>query len=84
VFGRTIQVVDSGRDRYGRWIGRLYVDGIDVNRQQIATGMAWHYADYSKDKSLATVQAQAQAQRIGIWSQPNPIPPWDYRKNGKK
>jgi len=84
VFGRTIQVVDSGRDRYGRWIGRLYVDGIDVNRQQIATGMAWHYADYSKDKSLATVQAQAQAQRIGLWSQPNPMPPWDYRKNGTK
>jgi endonuclease YncB( thermonuclease family) len=84
VFGRTIQVVDSGRDRYGRWIGRLYVDGIDVNRQQIATGMAWHYADYSKDKSLATVQAQAQAQRIGLWSQPNPIPPWDYRKSGGK
>ena len=84
VFGRTIQVVDSGRDRYGRWIGRLYVDGIDVNRQQVATGMAWHYADYSKDKSLATVQAQAQAQRIGLWSQPNPTPPWDYRKSGGK
>jgi endonuclease YncB( thermonuclease family) len=84
VFGRTIQVVDSGRDRYGRWIGRLYVDGIDVNRQQVATGMAWHYADYSKDKSLATVQAQAQAQRIGLWSQPNPIPPWEFRKSGKK
>lgn len=84
VFGRTIQVVDSGRDRYGRWIGRLYVDGIDVNRQQVATGMAWHYADYSKDKSLATVQAQAQAQRIGLWSQPNPIPPWEFRKNGQK
>jgi len=84
VFGRTIHVVDSGRDRYGRWIGRLYVDGIDVNRQMIASGMAWHYADYSKDKSLAAVQAQAQSQRLGIWSQPNPIPPWEYRKNGSK
>ena len=82
VFGRDVYVVDSGRDRYGRWIGHLYVDGIDVNRQMVATGMAWHYADYSKDKSLATVQAQAQAQRLGLWSQPNPIPPWEFRKSG--
>jgi endonuclease YncB( thermonuclease family) len=84
VFGKTIQVVDDGKDRYGRWVGRLYVDGIDVNRQMVATGMAWHYAAYSKDSSLAALQSQAQAQRLGLWSQPNPMPPWDYRKNGKK
>ncbi len=84
VFGKTIQVVDDGRDRYGRWIGHLYVDGLDVNRQMVATGMAWHYAAYSKDSSLGTLQSQAQAQRLGLWSQPNPTPPWEYRKNGKK
>jgi endonuclease YncB( thermonuclease family) len=84
VFGKTIQVVDDGRDRYGRWIGHLYVDGLDVNRQMVATGMAWHYAAYSKDASLGTLQSQAQAQRLGLWSQPNPLPPWEYRKNGKK
>lgn len=84
VFGKTIQVVDDGKDRYGRWIGHLYVDGIDVNRQMVATGMAWHYAAYSKDSSLSTLQSQAQAQRLGLWSQPNPMPPWDYRKNGKQ
>lgn len=82
VFGRNVYVVDSGRDRYGRWIGHLYVDGVDVNRQMVATGMAWHYADYSKDTSLATTQAQAQAQRVGLWSQPNPVPPWEFRKSG--
>jgi micrococcal nuclease len=84
VFGKTIQVVDDGRDRYGRWIGHLYVDGVDVNRQMVATGMAWHYAAYSKDPSLGSLQSQAQAQKLGLWAQPNPLPPWDYRKNGKK
>ncbi len=84
VFGKTIEVVDDGKDRYGRWIGRLYVDGLDVNRQMVATGMAWHYAAYSKDSSLAALQSQAQAQRLGLWSQPNPMPPWDYRKSGKQ
>jgi endonuclease YncB( thermonuclease family) len=83
VFGKTIEVVDSGRDRYGRWIGHLYVDGLDVNRQMVATGNAWHYAAYSKDQSLAVLQSQAQAQRLGLWAQPDPTPPWEYRANGK-
>lgn len=84
VFGKTITVVDDGKDRYGRWIGHLYADGVDVNRQMVASGMAWHYAAYSKDQSLAALQTQAQAQQLGIWSQPNPIPPSDFRKSGSK
>jgi len=84
VFGRTVEVADDGRDRYGRWIGHLSVDGFDVNRQMVATGNAWHYAAYSSDQSLAAVQAQAQSQRLGFWEQPNPVPPWDYRKQGMK
>ncbi len=84
VFGKTVEVVDNGKDRYGRWIGRLSVNGIDVNRQMVATGNAWHYEAYSRDESLAAVQAQAQAQRIGLWAQPSPQPPWDYRATAAK
>ncbi|MFM8633564.1 MAG: thermonuclease family protein [Planctomycetia bacterium] len=79
VFGKTIEVRDEGKDRYGRWIGHLSVNGIDVNRQMIATGNAWHYAAYSKDQSLAALQEQAKAQRLGLWAQPNPTPPWEFR-----
>jgi len=83
VFGRTVEVTDQGRDRYGRWIGSLSVDGIDVNRQMVATGNAWVYTAYSNDPAMAEAQKQAQAARIGLWAQDNPVPPWDYRKNGK-
>jgi micrococcal nuclease len=84
VFGKTVQVVDEGKDRYGRWIGHLTVNGIDVNRQMVATGNAWHYAAYSRDDSLAALQSQAQAQKVGLWAQPSPQPPWDYRANAAK
>ncbi|MFM8931542.1 MAG: thermonuclease family protein [Gemmataceae bacterium] len=80
VFGKTITVVDQNKDRYGRWIGRLYADGIDVNRQMVATGYAWHYASYSKDPSLGVLMQQAKDQKLGLWGQGDPIPPWDYRK----
>jgi endonuclease YncB( thermonuclease family) len=82
VFGKTVEVTEDGKDRYGRWIGHLSMNGVDVNRQMIATGNAWHYGDYSRDTSLAALQTQAQSQRLGLWAQPSPIAPWDFRKSG--
>jgi len=81
VFGKTVEVTEDGKDRYGRWIGHLSASGSDMNRQMVATGNAWHYVDYSTDASLAALQSQAQSQRLGLWAQPNPIPPWTFRKN---
>jgi len=82
VFGKTVSVADEGRDQYGRWIGRVNVDGLDVNRQMIATGNAWHFTEFSNDPTLAALQEQARSQKIGLWSQPDPIPPWQYRNQG--
>ncbi len=82
VFGKTIAVADEGRDQYGRWIGSVSVDGLDVNRQMIATGNAWHYSEFSNDATLAALQEQARTQKIGLWSQPDPIPPWQFRNQG--
>ena len=84
VFGKTVTVQEEGKDRYGRWIGRMQVDGIDVNRRLVATGNAWHYADYSQDPALQTLQEQARAQRLGLWAQPEPVAPWDFRQTVKK
>jgi len=84
VFGKTVEVVDDGKDRYGRWIGHVIVNGSDVNREMVATGNAWHYAAYSKDQSLAQLQSQARAQQIGLWAQPNPVAPWQFRSTESK
>jgi micrococcal nuclease len=78
VFGRTVEVVDAGRDANGTSLGRVFVDGQDVNRQMVATGNAW--ADPSAvDPSLPAAQAAAQSQRLGLWAQPDPTPPWNFR-----
>ncbi len=82
VFGKTVTVADEGRDQYGRWIGAVTVDGLDVNRQMIATGNAWHYTEFSNDPTLAALQEQARTQKIGLWSQPDPIAPWQFRHQG--
>lgn len=84
VFGKPVEVVEEGKDRYGRWVGHVSSGGVDVNRQMVVTGNAWQYVDYSRDPTLAAAQAQAQTQRLGLWAQPNPTPPWDFRNNGQK
>ena len=84
VFGKTVDVTEEGKDRYGRWIGHLSLGGVDVNRQMVASGNAWHYVDYSRDTSLSALEAQARSQRLGLWAQPNPVAPWDFRNNAQK
>lgn len=84
VFGKTVTVQEEGKDRYGRWIAHMQVDGVDVNRRMVAGGNAWHYADYSRDQALETLQEQAQSQRLGLWAQPAPVAPWDFRQTVKK
>jgi endonuclease YncB( thermonuclease family) len=78
VFGRTVEVVDAGRDANGTSLGMVFVDGQDVNRQLVATGNAW--ADpAATDPALAAAQTAAQSQRLGLWAQPDPTPPWNFR-----
>lgn len=80
VFERTVRVQSSGTDRYGRTLGTLWIGETDANREMVRMGYAWAYRKYLRDDSLIDVEADAKAARRGLWSDPDPIPPWDFRK----
>jgi micrococcal nuclease len=82
VFGRTVEVVDGGPAATGPPTARLFVDGIDVSRQMVATGNAWQ-DPASQDRALGTNQAQAKAAKLGLWADAAPTPPWQYRSQGQ-
>ncbi len=67
-------------DRYGRIVGRVFVDGIDVNRELVVQGFAWVYRKYSKDAELLRLEAEAKLKGLGLRADPNPIPPWEWRR----
>jgi hypothetical protein len=46
----------------------------------VQNGMAWHYKFFSKDKTMAAAEVKARTAKLGIWSQPNPTAPWDFRR----
>jgi micrococcal nuclease len=80
VFGRTVSVKKLDTDRYGRTIGMVLMDSLNINEELLKAGLAWHYKYYDKNVLWAQLEDTARKEKKGIWSMPSPIPPWDYRK----
>ena len=81
VFGREVTVVSTGKDRYERTLGIVRLsDGSSLNERLVENGWAWHYTRYSKDRRLAELELRARAERRGLWADPRPVAPWEFRK----
>ena len=53
---------------------------MNVNKELVKYGLAWHFKKYSDDNDYSDLEINARNSQIGIWSEPNPIAPWDWRK----
>jgi micrococcal nuclease len=80
IFGKMVVVQYKEKDRYGRVIGDVYIDGLHVNYEMVKLGLAWHFKRYSDDEELNSLEKDARYKRIGLWSDKKPIPPWEWRK----
>jgi endonuclease YncB( thermonuclease family) len=86
LFEKEVKVDWGKRDRYGRTVGKVIVNGVDANLEQVKRGMAWFYKKYQNELSLQDRldylhdQEAAEKERIGLWADNNPIAPWDFRK----
>ena len=74
----------SGRDRYGRVLGRVECGGVDANAEQVRRGMAWVYDRYVTDRSLYALQDEARAAHAGLWADAAPTAPWAWRAKNKR
>lgn len=89
IYDKEVQVEWHKQDRYGRIVGKVSINGVDVNLEQIKLGMSWFYKKYQNelvlDDRLAYLHAQeaAGARKIGLWIDKQPIAPWDFRKQRK-
>lgn len=90
VAGRQVTVEWYKHDRYGRVVGKVLLDGRDVNLQQIEAGLAWHFKRYEMEQPesdravYTTSEQQARDARRGLWAEARSIPPWEFRKAVKK
>ena len=84
VHGKEVLVVERGKDRYQRVLGRVYRGDLDVNAEMVRQGMAWVFRQYSKDATLLKIEAEASEQRRGLWHDPDPMAPWEWRKDQRR
>lgn len=73
-------VQKTGLDKYGRVLGILFINKININLESVKKGFAWHYSYYYKSKEFEEAQIEAKAKKLGLWKNSNPTPPWDYRR----
>ena len=77
-----VRIIPRGRDKFGRLLGTVFLLGMktNVNETMVRRGAAWHYKEFSADTTLARLEAEARDRGLGLWAEPNPIPPWEYRR----
>ena len=62
---------------------------LDCNLEQLGRGMAWHSKKYQNEQTPAERQAYANAEelarskKVGLWSDSEATPPWEFRKAGR-
>lgn len=82
-FKKTVVVTDNGTDKYKRTLGRIRCEGVDANAEQVKRGMAWAYRQYLTDQSIADLEESAKSEKLGLWADDEPVPPWEFRHGGK-
>lgn len=95
VAGKAVRIESTRRDRYGRVLGKVWVQPgdcpscgktLNANHAQILSGMAWWYHYYAGQQSeedrgrYKSAVTEARARRWGLWQDPDPIPPWAWRR----
>jgi endonuclease YncB( thermonuclease family) len=75
-----------GKDKYGRTIGEVILeDGRNLNQELVKEGWRWWYRKYAPgDSVLKEFEAEAREAKVGLWKDPHPIPPWDFRHGGEQ
>ena len=88
VYDKEVLVTWDKKDKYYRILGKVIVDGRDVNYEQLKKGLAWYYKQYEKDlsdedrKKYSEAEEWARNYTEGLWADSNSIPPWEFRRKG--
>jgi hypothetical protein len=67
-------------------VGIVKVGDEILNQKLVEAGMAWVYDQYCKRGECSEwrqLQDAAKAAKVGLWSIPNPTPPWEFRRPSK-
>ena len=82
VFGRDVILQTHGQDKYRRTLADVLLrDGTNVNHELVKEGWCWWFRKYAPgDTELEKLEKDARDSKKGLWADPHPVPPWEWRK----
>jgi len=82
IYGKDVTLHIHDQDKYGRTVADVLLpDGTNINQELVKDGWCWWYRKYAPENVLlAVLEAGARDAKKGLWVDPNPIPPWEWRK----
>ena len=82
MFGREVMLHTHGQDKYRRTLADVVLkDGTHVNHELVKQGWCWWYRKYNPgDHTLEELETEARETQRGLWADPYPVPPWEWRK----
>ncbi len=80
VLGRVVTVHERSRDNHGRALVRLNHEGADVGALLVVQGHAWSYRWRHSEGVYAAQEAQARAERRGLFSRADAEVPRAFRQ----
>lgn len=81
---KKVNVVDKGRDKYGRVLGIVTVGSDNVNEKLLESGLAWVYVEFYNGSYYYNLEKVARNAKLNIWKDPKSIAPWKWRKMSKE
>lgn len=80
VVDRDVELQQVGTDAYKRPLVVLVVDGVSINAELVRLGWAWVFRRFSNDAALIALENTARKSRWGLWVDPDPVAPWEFRR----
>jgi len=84
IYKKKLNVEIIAYEAEDRISGRVSLEDKDLSLALIEAGLAWYDKNKSPDKNLAKAQKSAKKAKKGLWSNPNPTPPWIFRASHEK
>ncbi|MFM8758367.1 MAG: thermonuclease family protein [Methylophilaceae bacterium] len=81
-YDKPAQIKVVTLDKYNRVVGDVTCDQVHANAEMVRSGLAWVYRQYAKNfEYLFPLEKAARESRVGLWIDPRPTPPWEWRRN---
>jgi micrococcal nuclease len=72
---------DKNKRKYDRIIGLVYLDGKSFGAELLKEGLTWWFKPFTPwEFGYQRLEEEARKAKVGLWADPNPIPPWKFHR----